>query len=192
MRIWSCSLLAGSVIFLVFTLFSYGSGCSPRSGINTYTADDGTTIVRMIGNQIERTTTRGNYYSCDLDAERCQGGNGNVTYSLLSTIRYSDTYVPGNIRVCLTLVVDGRTAHLAGKEVSRQGDPDPRNVTSSVRYPISSEFLRDLAKAQEVDLEFSGEFGTFRTYLSSSNIANFKRFYEKYGNPAEQSATQRQ
>jgi hypothetical protein len=201
MKLRSWSLLTACFIALV--LLGYVFGCTRGLHIDTYTADDGTTIDRMLGNEIDMIDMIRDYpsswrVSCYLDAQRSQDGNGNVTYNLFLTNRRCDTpWLDMYLRMykggALTLIIDKQPVVLSGEgDFRREKEGSSGYVDESLSYTISADILRNLADAHEVEVKVTGQGGPLEGYFSSQNLANFKRFFEKYGNPADRSAAQKQ
>ncbi len=205
MKICNRSLWTGCVVLLALVVL--GCGIRTRGGYvaETYTADDGTKITRMntkeigVAKQAQRTTGKykGNSI-CYLDARKCQGSDGTVTYDLLLMIQWTDTgmlqtYQDMSTRESLTLVIDGESVTLWPKgDATREKDQLSHYITDSSIYPVSVDVLRDLADADEVFVTVSGEGGTLEGYFENQNRAAFKRFWEENVNSAGQSATPKQ
>ena len=186
-------------VFLAFVCTGCILGCTRAYRIDTYTADDGTAINRMLGNEIgvegeglEHTlmgTSSGEQHEipvftaekrCFLDVKRSKGPGGNVTYYLLLSCTMAE---PLDIETArsLTVIIDQESAVLTQEgDVRRVTDATSGHVTESLDYTVSPEFLRKIADAEEVRLIVSGRSGNLDGYFTETNFANFNRFVKEY------------
>jgi hypothetical protein len=193
----SC-VTAVAVAALVF----FGCGIKTKGGYvaETFTDDDGTTITRMntkeigIVKQAQRTTGkyRGNTI-CYIDARKCQQTDGTVTYDIMLMVQWTDTgllenYQDMSTRETLHLNIDGETVSLSPVgEAKREKDMLSHYITDSSVYPVSTDVLRALAGAKEVNVSIAGQGGTLEGYFEGQNLLAFKRFWEENGDTAGQS-----
>ena len=202
MKICNRSLSTGCVVLLALVFL--GCGIKTKGGYvaETFTDDDGTTITRMntkeigIVKQAQRTT--GKYRAntiCYLDARKCQHTDGTVTYDLMLEVRWTDTGLLENYqnmsrKETLSLFIDGNEVRLRPEgDVRREKDQINHYISDFSIYPVSTDVLRDLAGAREVNVSIAGEGGTLEGYFESQNLLAFKRFWEENGDSAGQSAT---
>jgi hypothetical protein len=205
MKICNRSLSTGCVVLLALVFL--GCGIKTKGGYvsNTFTADDGTTITRMntkeIGIVRQAQRTDGKYRAnsiCYLDARKCQHTDGTVTYDLMLETRWTDTGLLENYqnmsrKETLSLFIDGDEVRLRPEgDVRREKDQINHYISDFSIYPVSTDVLRDLAGAREVNVSIAGEGGTLEGYFESQNLAAFKRFWEENGDSAGQSGTPKQ
>ena len=202
MRICNRSFSMGCVAILALAFL--GCGIKTKGGYvaETYTDDDGTTITRMntkeIGIVRQSQQTRGKYRANSIayiDARKCQHTDGTVTYDILLTTRWTDTgvletYQDMSARETLILYIDGEELRLSPVgDVTREKDQISHYITDYSTYPVSTDVLRALAGAKEVNVSIAGQGGSLEGYFEGQNLLAFKRFWEENGDSAGQSAT---
>jgi hypothetical protein len=97
------------------------------------------------------------------------------------------TYQDMSAKESLTLFIDGEEVRLWPEgDVTRVKDQISHYITDSSIYPVSTEVLRALAGAREVNVSIAGAGGTLEGYFESQNLAAFKRFWEENGSSAGQ------
>lgn len=166
------------------------TSCGAGSSVRTDIENGGTTVHRLIDNEvvIEGGTK---YYGsaetayqvekrCFLDVRVSKPADGEASCSFV--VRYvGDDWLDIQPGRSLKLTINGRDVFLSARaEGHRERDPTGSPMTETLEYPVDQDILVRLAEAHTVWVYLSGSNGEVSGYFDEGNFTKVRRFVNDY------------
>lgn len=169
------------------------AACAGSYHVKTDVGDDGSTEYVLTNNEItvegaakyhsEIGEGEGNYSvekRCYIDLRSLQDSDGNASYWLILTYVAED-YLKIETGRSLEFTIDLNSLVLsADSGLNREKDPSGQFVTEILEYPITSDDLWKMIRADAIIVNVTGREGEMNGYFNETNFANFRKFAREY------------
>ena len=188
MRLKNIATAAACVAFAV-----QFAACAGSYHVKTNINDDGSTEYPLTNNEItvegaakfhaELTEGEGNFNvekRCFIDLRSRKDPEGNVSYWLILTYMAED-WLEIETGRSLELTIDLNSLVLsADSGLNRQKDPSGNFITEILEYPVTSDDLWKMIRADAILVNVTGREGEMNGYFNEINFANLRRFAEEH------------
>jgi hypothetical protein len=167
------------------------TACSGSYHVKADIRDDGSTEYVLTNNEItvegaakyHSEFNEGNYSvakRCYIDLRSLQDSAGDVSYWLILTY-VADEWLEIEKGRSLELTIDLNSEVLsADSELDREKDPSGKFITEILEYPVTSDVLWRMIRADAIVVNVAGRKGEVTGFFNETNFANLRKFANEH------------
>ena len=182
------------IIVAILCIAAQLAACAGSYHVKTDTRDDGSVDYLLTNNEITvqgaakyhaefNEFAEGNYSvekRCYIDVRSSKAASGDVSYWLILTYVALDWLKIEKGR-SLELIIDSNSQVLsADSELNREMDPSGKFFTEILEYPVTSDILWEMIRADAILVTVNGHEGEMKGYFNETNFANIRRFAREH------------